>query len=472
MNKTLTPIYPVLLIDDEEAWLNSLSLTLKSSGINNVSCCSDAQKVFDILKEKDFSVLVLDLIMPHFSGEELLPEIVKHYPDMPVIILTGIDQVNIAVNCIKLGAFEYQVKVNGEGRLVDAIKRAINYGLLRRENSSLKHHFLNDCLDQPEAFSEIITTNKTMRSLFQYMEAIATTNAPILITGETGVGKELFARAIHTLSKLNGNFVPINIASLDDNVFSDTLFGHSKGAFTGAEQAREGLIVKAGGGSLFLDEIGDLSQGSQIKLLRLLQEREYLPLGSDIPKKTDIRMIFATLKDIETLKNTKQFRDDLFFRLRTHHIHVPPLRQRIDDIPILLDFFIEQGAQELDKSPPRYPEELVTLLSTYSFPGNVRELKNIIFDALSNHRSKMLSMNFFKEYIEANREEILESKSLEIFSCDTPFAHFNQLPTLKEAQSFLVKEALKRAKGNQAIAASMLGITRQALNWRLKKEGR
>jgi len=468
MVKTRYPALPVLLVDDETPWLNTFSLTLHSAGINHVETCNDSRQVMELLKEHSFSVLVLDLTMPHISGDELLPMVIQDYPEIPVIIITGLDQVETAVSCMKLGAYDFFTKVSEESRLVTGVKRAIDLGLLRRENSSLKEHFLKDQLNHPEAFSHIVTHNKAMRTIFQYIESIATTSEPVLITGETGSGKELFARAVHTLSGRSGEFVGVNIAGLDGDMLADTLFGHTKGAFSGADQTRKGLIAAGIDGSIFLDEIGDLTPTSQVKLLRLIQEREYYALGADISRSTNVRMIFATHRDLDSLQESGEFRQDLFFRLRTHHIHIPPLRDRLDDLPLLIDFFLEEAALRLGKKKPAYPNELAMLLGTYNYPGNVRELQSMVFDALSKHQSRTLSMDVFKEYIEnrCGKTEIMTGPA----EGETVFAVLDILPTLKESGCLLVHEALTRSQNNQAIAAQMLGITRQALNWRLKQE--
>ena len=471
MDKQLSPVRPILLVDDEEAWLHSFSLTLRSAGLSNIRCCADSRKVMEILAGEEIGVIVLDLTMPHLSGEELLPQIVREHPQIPVIIITGLDLVDTAVRCMKLGAFDYSTKVSEETRLIAGVQRAVDLSRLRQENDLLKEHFLKDTLDRPEAFRRIVTHNKGMRSIFQYVESIAETSEPVLISGETGVGKELIAQALHGLSNRRGEFVPVNVAGLDDTMFADTLFGHKKGAFTGAEQTRLGLIEQAAGGTLFLDEIGDLSPLSQTKLLRLLQEREYLPLGSDIPKRTDCRMIFATHQNLQEMQEHGGFRKDLYYRLHAHRIHIPPLRERLDDLPLLVDYFFEEGAARLNKSKPTFPRELISLLGTYDFPGNVRELKNMVFDAVSTHKSRTLSMDSFKAYLRLRRPN-LEDAVKNHPETRTPFADLAQLPSIKEAGYLLVLEALNRAKGNQAIAAEMLGITRQALNWRLKQADR
>jgi DNA-binding NtrC family response regulator len=369
---------------------------------------------------------------------------------------------------MRSGAFDYMVKPVEKSRLVSGVKRAIEIRELQRENKLLRAHVLSDKLEHPEAFSEIFTNSPIMRSIFQYIEAISLSPQPALVTGETGVGKELVARAIHRLSRRTGAFVPINVAGLDENVFADTLFGHRKGAFTGADQARSGLVEQASGGTLFLDEIGDLSPSSQIKLLRLLQDGEFFPLGSDVAKRSDARVVVATNQDLEVLQASGKFRKDLYYRLCAHHIHLPPLRERMEDLPVLVDHFLETESQTLEKKKPTPPQELLTLLSTYHFPGNVRELKSMILDAVSSHRSGKLSMEVFKSYIR-QRHPIPHIDSKRFPPGETSLLSFpEQLPTLKQTEQFLISEAMKRAEGNQAIAAQMLGITRQALNKRLK----
>ncbi|UCD47624.1 MAG: sigma-54-dependent Fis family transcriptional regulator, partial [Deltaproteobacteria bacterium] len=320
----------------------------------------------------------------------------------------------------------------------------------------------------PEAFAAIIHASREMRAVLQYTEAIACTSQTVLITGETGVGKELVARAVHIISGRKGPFVAVNVAGLDDNVFSDTLFGHKKGAFTGAEEERSGLLEKASGGTLFLDEIGDLPPSSQVKLLRLLQEHEYFPLGSDILKQSDARIVVATNKDIQDLQESGRLRADLYFRLHTHHVHIPPLKERTDDLPVLLDHFFEAAARALKKKTPTVPKELLDLCKAYSFPGNVRELESMVFDAVSSHGSGVLSLNAFKKAMGLDKNTSMRSASDPLSTHNVSISFSELLPKLKEAEQILIDEAMKRADGNQGIAASMLGISRQALNRRLK----
>jgi len=341
---------------------------------------------------------------------------------------------------------------------------------MEEEITSLKKHLLTGELENEGVFSSIITKSKKMRAIFQYIEAVAKSQKPVFITGETGVGKELVARSVHMASGLKGEYIAVNVAGLDDTMFSDTLFGHKKGAFTGADKDREGLIVRASGGTLLLDEIGDLSKSSQVKLLRLLEERIYYPLGSDTPEKSNARIIACSNQDIQDQIEKGTFRNDLYYRLCAHHIHIPPLRERLQDIPLLLNHFIEESSSTMEKKPPVLSPELVTLLSNYHFPGNVRELQAMVHDAVAQHKSGKLSLDSFKGFIKDRHphpEIETPSSDENASSLKKIFGHF---PTLKEMEDHIIAEALKCCDDNQGSAATLLGITRQALNQRLKKK--
>ena len=469
MTDISSPNRPVLLVDDEEQSLTSFEMALRSVSLNHFIKCRDSREVIPLLTDREVEIILLDLRMPYITGDELLPAIISDFPETPVIIITGANDVETAVKCMKLGAFDYMVKPVERSRLIGGVKRAIELRELQRENRLLRAHVLSDKLEHPEVFSEIVTRSARMRSIFQYVEAIAASPRPLLITGETGVGKELVARAVHRLSRRKGAFVPVNVAGLDDNVFADTLFGHKKGAFTGAEQARGGLLEQAAGGSLFLDEIGDLSHASQVKLLRLLQDGEYFPLGSDMAKRSDARVLVATNQDLNTLQTNGRFRKDLYYRLCDHHVHIPPLRERMEDLPLLLNHFLEKASTTLNKSRPTPPEEILTLLSAYHFPGNVREMESMVFDSVSSHRSGKLSMDVFKSHIFQKPPAPDKEQPQQVQGEGVSVAFSERLPTLKELEQNLVDEAMRRAGGNQSIAALSLGITRQALNKRLRK---
>jgi DNA-binding NtrC family response regulator len=466
VEEALYPSFSVLLVDDENAWLRTMTMTLSmDGGINNIIRCQDSRDVMNILATENVGLILLDINMPNISGDELLPQIVSAHPGIPVIIVSGLNQVDTAVQSMQNGAFDFYVKTGEKERLLRGIQRAIKTVELERENKEIRNRFLKGKIDRPDVFETIVTRDQSMFSIFQYIEAIAVSSKPVLITGESGVGKELIAKSIHDLSGRKGPLVTVNVAGLDDSVFSDTLFGHSKGAFTGADTARKGLVENANNGTLFLDEIGDLSVNSQVKLLRLLQEGEYFPLGSDMPKRINARVLVATHQDLEANQASGKMRRDLYYRLCGHHVHLPPLRERKNDIPVLLDHFLEQAASEFGKVKPTYPSELPVLLSNYDFPGNIRELKGMVCDAMSMHKSKMLSMEAFKRAIDSHpsQKSSEEEFSSSIFDPEKP------LPKLSDISDILVKEAMKRSNNNQSIAARLLGISQPALSKRLKK---
>jgi DNA-binding NtrC family response regulator len=365
------------------------------------------------------------------------------------------------------GAFDYLVKTVDEERILDSVRRAIMVQELRQENREMRSRLLDDRPEHPEAFKGIVTGNKALRAIFKYIEAVAKGSQPILITGESGVGKELVARAVHSLSRASGPLIAVNVAGLDDNVFADTLFGHVRGAFTGAESMRRGMIEQADGGTLFLDEIGDLSLTSQVKLLRLIQEGEYYPLGSDTPRRLQARIVVATHCDLGARQRSGQFRTDLFYRLRAHHVHIPPLRERKDDLPLLLDFFLAEACREFGKKVPTYTRELITLLANYGFPGNMRELKSMVYDAVSLHTSKMLSMNAFIQAMGV-KNDVPPASNKERGGGYNPFTVCEELPSLNEAIDLLLSETMRRSDNNQTIASRMLGISQPALSKRLK----
>ncbi|MCB9248291.1 MAG: sigma-54-dependent Fis family transcriptional regulator [Ignavibacteriales bacterium] len=467
MTEIKNPNKPILIVDDEVNLLHSFDLTLSDAGIDNSVLCSDSRKVEEIVHNNEFSLILLDLSMPFIRGEELLEKIAPEFPECPIIVVTGDTEIETAIKCMKLGAFDYIVKPVENTRFVTIIKNALTIRNLRDENTTLKTKLITNNLEYPEAFEEIKSISPKMKSMFHYMEAIAKTSEPILVTGETGVGKELIARALHSLSNRKGQFVTTNIAGLDDQMFSDTLFGHKRGAFTNANQDRKGQIEKASGGTIFLDEIGDLNSQSQVKLLRLLQEKEFYPLGSDNPRFTDALIILATNKNLVDMVNESTFRKDLFYRLNVHHITPIPLRERLEDLQILVEYFLEKAAKSFNKKKPTVPNELFTLLSTYNFPGNVRELKSMVYDAVSRHTSKIMSLDSFKKTISPNNLHKLET--LENLT-NQKVVFGETLPTLKEVQNELVQEALVRTNNNQSIAAQLLGVTRQALNRRIIQE--
>jgi len=458
----------ILLVDDEPQILHSASMVLRSAGFNNVYTLDDSRAVLAFLASQSIGLIILDLTMPYLSGTALLEQLAAEYPEIQVIIMTATNDLQVAVQCMLSGACDYLLKPVEQKSLIVSVRRAIEARVLRAELLSLKERLLTGSPHEPSGFAEIVTQSPSMFAVFRYIEAIAASPQPVLITGETGTGKELIAQAIHRMSGRPNNFVTVNVAGLDDMMFSDTLFGHAKGAFTGAERARDGLVVSTGEGSLFLDEIGDLTLASQVKLLRLLQDGTFYPLGSDRSRQSQARIVVATHCDVRRDVDLGKFRKDLYYRLRTHHIQLPPLRERLEDLPQLTTHFVEKAALALGKPAPSVPSALYQWLRNYSFPGNIRELEGMVFDAVARCQSAILPLHSFKE---ATAAELQPMDGLDNqHSTSSSTINFpERLPSMKEAEDTLITEALKRAQNNQGVAASLLGISRQALNKRINR---
>ncbi len=452
----------LVLVDDEPAVTRALAMALFSNGYEAVTEFNDSREALREIERQGADLVVCDLGMPHLSGMEMLERLRQTRPEIPLVIATAVNEVDTAVRCMKLGARDYLVKPIKEGELVRAVRLVLELSELRRENSALRERLTDHSLRRPEAFVDILTNNPQMHALFEYMEVVAPASQPVLITGETGTGKELIARALHDLRR-RGEFVAVNIAGLDETAFTDTLFGHLKGAFTGAATARAGLIEKAGDGTVFLDEIGDLSAGAQVKLLRLLQEKEYTPLGCDDPRRTGARFVLATLHDLGEMVEKGTFRRDLYYRLRQYHLHIPPLRDRKEDLLLLAEHFLQLAAVDLGLPVPEVPQELPHFLGLYPFPGNVREMQSLINAALSHSRRGTLSLDYFRKHLKLQQEPAQANELAGAFLEGLP-----ALPPLKSVRHLLVKEAVRRTGGNQTLAAGLLGVTRQAISKHLK----
>ncbi|MBN2441333.1 MAG: sigma-54-dependent Fis family transcriptional regulator [Spirochaetales bacterium] len=464
------PTYPILVVDDDEEVLQSMDRLFFSRGFNNYILCQDSRKVSSLLQKQKFSIVLLDLIMPYVAGQEILDYITNNYPQILIIVITASDDILTAVECMKAGAFDFLLKPISRDILLKVIKRALDIIELKRENKQLKDSVLSEELKFPEVFSHIITGNSVMKRIFHYMEAIAHSLEPVLITGEHGTGKELIVRTLHALSNREGELVVVDVAGLDDIMFTDTLFGHKKGAYTDAKTERRGLIARAQNGTLFLDEIGDMRLQSQSKLLRLIQEKEYYPLGSDIPVTSKARVILATNKNLPALIATEQFKQDLYYRLNTHCIHMPPLRERKEDIPLLIKHFVRKVAKEYGRKEPFITEKVISLLSHYDFPGNIRELESIIKDAIFKSEGTSLSFSAIETKLDKKfKTDTHQENSLNEIPDSDKIIFPAHLPTLKDVENELIKEVIKRNDGNIARAAKILGVTRQALSYRLKK---
>lgn len=459
--------HSILIVDDDAEFLDGARRALLAHGIGNVTLLQDSAQVLQALASGSHTVLLLDWVMPDPSGADLLPEIVRHYPNIPVIIMSGVRDLENVVSCIKQGAYDYITKPLDTTRLVSIVQNAVKSSELVVRNRMLTGYLLGEPLSDLDNFSDIITCSDRMISIFKVVETLAGSCQPVLITGETGVGKELIAQSIHKCSGLKGRMVTVNAAGLDDTMLADALFGHKKGAYTGATESRAGLIEQAKGGTLFLDEIGDLNIASQIKLLRLLQQNEYYRLGSDVLHKSDARIIAASNGNFQTMLASGAFRSDLYYRISVHSLHIPPLRERPEDIIPLAEHFVKKTAHSMKRKTPRLSKELRSALMSYDFPGNVREMINMVQNAVAGNITGTLEMNNFPGVPPgtAPRRDIVRKIGSNQFALH---GIFHEFPTVNEVESLLVEKAIVLSHGNRSIAARMLGLSRPTLQKRLE----
>lgn len=465
MKEETYPELPALIVDDNIEFIESIVDIFKVNGIDNIEQCHKSDEVMGLLRRKTFSFILLDISMPNKRGDELLPEITEHYPETPVIMLTAETEIETIVNCMKNGATDYIDKpIKNPWRLLNTIKRTLELVEYKKENVHRNKSYFQGKLENPEFFSGIITKSPKMLEIFNYIELIASSPRPVLITGETGTGKELIANAIHKTSRRTGEYIADNAASWDDNLFSDTIFGHEKGAFTDAHESRQGLIEMAKGGTLFLDEIGDVPLRGQVKLLRFLQENDYFTLGGKSKKKSNARIVAATNRDLNEMVKEKEFRKDLYFRFQQHYLHLPPLRGRKEDIPDLVDFFIKKAATELNRPTPTAPDNLNSILSCYHFPGNIRELESMLFDAVSRSKKGTFSIDTIRAKIREHSNEpvpeIPEKLLAEVQFPNEKVMFGSQFPSLLEMKKLYVQEALRRTDDNKTVAADLADIPR------------
>jgi DNA-binding NtrC family response regulator len=460
----------VLFIDDDTDFLEQVRFVLLANRICDMVLLADSRQAMDELAKGGHAAVILDWVMPHLSGADLLPLITRQYPNLPVVIMTGTNDVDTVVSCMRQGAMDFITKPLDAARLISSLNNALRIAELSQQNQQLQGYLLGTPLADPDLFSSIITASERMQTIFKLIETISPSRFPVLITGETGVGKELIASAVHRASGVPGSFVPVNVAGLDAQMLDDTLFGHRKGAFTGASDAREGLIARAQGGTLVLDEIGDLAHESQVKLLRLLQEHQYYRIGSDVLQKSTARIIVASNRDFNALIAENRFRADLYHRLSCHKLHIPPLRERPEDIPLLVRHFAGIAARSVGRPVPDFSGELRLLLHNYPFPGNVRELINLVSSAVIANQSGILTPQDFPGLTMASPVVggATGGSASGQFRLHVLFPTF---PTMDQVERLMLQEALKVTGGMKQAAAELLGISRQTLRkWQTESD--
>lgn len=445
----------ILLVDDELSYLELLKSILQQEGYSNVITESNPLHVPAILKNEKIDLILLDIYMPQMNGLQLLEQITPEYPNIPVIIVTAVDDKEIALEAIKFGAYEFIIKPPDTDRLLLTIRRAIGYKLLERERDVLRSEGAVPKADENK-FSNIITDSETMHRVFNLVEIFAPTNETILIVGETGTGKDLVAKKVHDLSpRKERPYVAVNLASISPTLFESELFGTVKGSFTGSTNDKQGYFEAANGGTIFLDEIGELPKELQGKLLRAIQYNEIFKIGSSSPIKLDIRIIAATNRDLADAVSKGNFRADLYYRLNRGHISLPPLRKRGNDILLIANHLIKVANSTYNKNILGLTREAIAQLRNYPFPGNVRELENIIFNSVvqSDDNQRLNSVEI---------PRLAEGKESELQKSEI-------LITLDESEKKHIINVMGVLNNNVRKAASILGVSERTLQRKLKK---
>ena len=446
---------PVLVVDDDEGLLLSIKATLVSSGLPEPALVSDSRRVIDLVREYNFQMILLDLMMPHLTGMEVLRKIKKESLDVECVIVSAIDDVASAVQAISLGASDYLVKPLNSDKLVALVNRTLEKYSVQHELEQFgsKKVFAN--LKNPQAFSDIVAEDEAMALIFHQVEAVAGTDYSVVISGESGTGKEMLARVIHKLSnRSHAPFYAVNMASFSKTIFEDEFFGHAKGAYTDAASDKIGFFEAAHGGTLFLDEITELDPSLQGKLLRVIEERELYRLGSTEIRNVNVRIIAATNRDIneEILKGA--FRSDLYYRINMYNIKVPPLRERQKDILPIANHFLKTHARANDKKIGSLAPDLEQRLMQYSYPGNVRELENIIAAAVLQEKSKTLTL----------------ASTINLLPYEGPERRRHvELLTLEELEKRHIQKVLDVTGGNRPKAAKILGVNVSTVYRKIEK---
>ncbi|VAW39524.1 Two-component system response regulator protein [hydrothermal vent metagenome] len=455
-------MHTVLVVDDEPNYLIVLSELLRDAGFE-VFTAQSGKEALPIVLGADLDVLISDIKMPGMDGIELLENVKNLNRELPVILITAYAEVEKAVEAMRLGAFNYLAKPFPNEALLASVEKAIEHYGLVREIKRLRSEAM-----PRSGFSGMIGKSEHMRAMYQRVEKVAPAPSSVLITGESGTGKELVARAIHNLSpRKNAPFISINCAAMPDNLLESELFGHEKGAFTDAIAMRKGRFERADSGTLFLDEIGEMPPSLQAKLLRVLQERSFERVGGDHTLKVDVRILAATNKDLKDEVDKGNFRDDLYYRLNVIHIHLPPLRERVEDIPLLVVNFLEKNKKKLGKDNLDISPEALRLLMTLPWEGNVRELENTI------ERATILCENNRIEAEDVQPDFTESSGNLE-WSVGLDLKQFvpdglSLSEVLNGIEEKLVRQALENSANVQTRAAEKLGITKSLLQYKMKK---
>jgi two-component system response regulator AtoC len=445
----------ILIADDDDALRESLELVLSAEGYEVVTA-RDGEAALALLEAQPVDLVLCDLRMPGLDGLALLPQIVRRLPGVPVVLMSAYGSADLAVEAMQRGAYDYLAKPFQPSEVLLTLRKARERERLRRANQILQRDVQRAVGDRP-----IVAASPAMIQVLEIVERAAEFKATVLLQGESGSGKEVIARAIHSQSpRRDEAFVAINCAAIPEALLESELFGHAKGAFTGADRSRRGLFSEADGGTLFLDEIGELPIALQAKLLRVLQEEEVRAVGESKPRRVDVRVLAATARDLETEVAAGRFREDLFYRLDVVRVKVPPLRERREDIPLLVDHFLRRAPETLGKGMRAIDDDALERLVDYAWPGNVRELENVLERAVILCRGDRLSLADLPPNLTAAPAERRSS------SRDLSLRRAR-----RAVEARLISEALEATGGNRTHAARLLGISHRALLYKLKEYG-
>ncbi len=451
----LTDNSSILIVDDDEGLLFSMRAALMSAGLPDPVMISDSRQVLELIRKKHFHLALLDMIMPHLDGMDILKQIKQESPTTECIILTAVDDVATAVKAMRYGAYDYLVKPLQVKSTTIAIRHALERYQLRQGMALFERPQSFADLKHPEAFAAMVAADEAMALVFHQAETCAQSDYNVMITGETGVGKGMLARILHKLSlRASGPFVAVNMPAFSQTLFEDDFFGHLRGAYTGAVSDKRGFFETARGGTLFLDEITELASNMQGKLLRVIEEKEIYRLGSTEVVSVDLRVLSASNRDVNKAVASGDFRGDLYFRLNEYHIHIPPLRRRPKDILPLAHHFLNLHSEKNNKNINELSPPMVDALKQYAYPGNVRELENIIASAVLAETNDTLTLssapNLLPSKLSSNRNK------------------GETFPTLRELQRQHIDQALELTNGNRTRAARILGIGLRTLQRKLK----
>lgn len=447
----------VLILDDERNYLLILEALLSDAGYA-VTALDDPEMGLAYLEESEVDLVITDMKMPKMTGQQVLEHVKKTYPHVPVIIMTAFGSIEAAVEAMRVGAFDYVTKPFANDELMLTVGKAAQFAKTQRENI-----FLRQSLEERYAVHQVIGRSKAMGQVLELVDRAAPSRSTVLIMGESGTGKEMVAKAIHYASpRKDQPFVTVNCMALSPGVLESELFGHEKGSFTGAVAKRRGRFEMAHGGTLLLDEIGELSHDLQVKLLRVLQERTFERVGGTEPVEVDIRIVAATNKNLQDCVAAGTFREDLFYRLNVVRIDMPALRERREDVPLLASHFLRKYAAENEKSVQGFTTEAMDALTGYEWPGNVRQLQNVVERCVVLASGELIGVDDLPAEL---RDEDTQYKS----AVDLLPVQLNLSDTLEKIEAALVRRALARSDFVQVKAAEMLGISKSLLQYKLKK---